>query len=290
MKKPLLTVALAVSGATVAFAAQKIFSTNGSALFEVSSSDRGQTIKRIETRFIENVTSEGRWLFKAVQRSVYNTALEGSDDETHIEAYSSRKSMYDTKSWTAKFKGSGLQAFNEEFVSVTEGGCCGSPDIVRLINMKTGIITEATLNTSALEIEVPNSSLKRRYLAEANDSKAPQLKGDKKYIGTVSYFDGEKIRGRARIYARLPDGWGTSFSELKPVLTGRNDVQGRRVTLWNSDRATSPQVAFNDFGISGEISYADRTESFKIMISNDKIDALKSTVSSDLDIDFVSLL
>ena len=286
MKKSLLAVSGLMMSASLAFAAPQF---TGGASFEVSKSNNGTKITKIQTEFFEDAHDTKR-LYKVISRLSYQTNMEGQDAQTIVEAYRSKKSLFDTKIWTKKFTGSGFELFSSELVQVTQGGCCGSSDINRLISVDTGAIVEAAFDSTTVTISVPNSKLSLRYMAVAMDSSAPAKKGDKKYIGTVSYFSAGKIKSRARVYATLPDGHGTQISDLKvlPADAQKDQVSDKKLDLFSKDGSGDAATAFSGFAVSGKVYLVEGGEqAFRTPVTADRIDASLIKHTDMLEVDVV---
>jgi hypothetical protein len=289
MNKSLVAVSSILLGATVAFAATKLISLSGGAALDIASEGQGVRVSKTQTEFHEDI-HETKRLYKVVSRIVYNTNSEGQDAQTVVESYATKKNLFDTKSWTKKFKGTGFEIFSNELLQVTEGGCCGASDVNRLINAQTGVVTEAALDSSTITISAPNTNLPLRYLAVAMDSSAPAKKGDKRYIGTISYFSAGKIRSRARIYASLPEGYGTQIEELKVLQASPKDqLIGKKLDLFSVEATDNAEKAYTGFGVSAKAHVVDSEEAFRVMITNDRIDASLVKTTGKIEVDVVQL-
>lgn len=284
MKKAVLVAAGILIGTSGAFAVSEIFKEKGSAEYRVEAGGQyGNKIIKTETRFFEQALyGEEARLFKVVERSEFNTGLDGYQSKSVIETYSTKRTMFDTKSWSLKTTGGDFEIFNDDLVQVHEAGCCDSPDVYHLINSRTGKETIASLNGSTMELEVPNSKLESRYLAHVLDSNAPRKLGTKTLIGTIGYFTASKVKSIARIYAQLPDHYGADFFDLKPVLRTRDEAQEKKIVLWATDGSQDAKTAFANVGLSATVDYENKKETFSIVVSEDRLSSTKSKVSSDL--------
>lgn len=285
MKKAIALSLLA--GASIATAAGQIVKLTGASEFVVSPGQYGKQIKSIETRFFEQGFDDKARVFKVVTRTVRQTGLDGINQESVIEAHGSTKSLYDTKLWTAKFKGGAFEIFNDRLIQLSEDADEITFD--RLINAQTGKLVVETLNESAVELEVPNSKLPSRYLAQVADPKAPDTHGTLRYIGSIGYFDETHMKNVARIYAALPNGWGTDLYDIKPILRTKDAFDRHKVTLWSADGATDPNVAFNDVGLSAKFSFDQSHLEVSVVIDQDRLSLAKSKASPNVQIDIVDL-
>lgn len=291
MKKAALVAISITVGASGAFAVSEIFRDKGSAEYRVESGGQyGNKITKTETQYFEqSMYGEGSArLFKVVERHVWNTGLDGYEMKSVIETFTTKKTMFDTKSWSLKTVGGDFKVLNDYLVQVSEAGCCDSPELNHLINSATGKQTVVALNESTVELEVPNSKLPPRYLAHVEDKGAPEKRGARTYIGSIGYFDNAKVKSVARIYASLPQGWGANFFDLKPVLRAKDEVQRSKIVLWATDGSADAATAFSGVGLTASISYENKNESFSVVIDKDQLSASKSKVSSDLEIEVVN--
>jgi|GEM_PF-4830326 len=275
-------------GASIATAAGQFLKLTGSAEFTVSKAQYGNQVKSIETRFFEQGYDKDARVFKVVTRSVRQTGLDGLTEDSVIEAHGTKSSLYDTKLWTAKFKGGGFQIFNDDLVSVTESGCCDSPDLNRMINAQTGNLMFTAMNESTVEFEVPNSKLGKRYLAQIFDEKAPAKHGTRSYIGTIGYFDGAKAISIARIYGEMPAGSATDLYNLKPILKTKDEFREHTVTVWSADGSTDAKSAFTDLGLFAQFYLGSSERDVSVFIDQDKLSSSKSKAAPDVDIDVVN--
>lgn len=97
---------------------------------------------------------------------------------------------------------------------------------------------------------------------------------------------GRGLVGAARVYANLPNGWGADISDLKPILNPKDEVQGHTITLWSADGSNDLR-SFSGIGLSGEIHYSNRMETFRILVNSDKLDEKASSATSDLELELI---
>ena len=290
MKKAILVAAGILIGTSGAFAVSEIFKATGSAEYRVEAGGQyGNKITTTETRFFEQALyGANARLFKVVERSEFHLGLDGYQAKSVIEAYQTKTTMFDSKAWTLKTKGGDFEVFNDYLIQVSEAGCCDSPEIYHIIDASTGKETIAALNESTIELEIPNSKLESRYIAHVQDTKAPRKLGSKTYIGTIGYFTASKVKSIARIYAQIPDYYGTGFFDLKPLLRAKDEAQKNKFVLWAADGSSDASTAFSGVGLSATISYENKKEQFAVVIDNDQLSSSKSKVSSDLAISVVN--
>lgn len=295
MKKLALVTAGLVVGASVAFAATELFRASGAAEYVVEAkNEHGNQITKTETRFFEQSLYEGARLYKVIERSSFNTGLDGYDAKSVIEAFKTTNTMFDTKAWSLNIAGGDFKVLNDHLVQVSVSGCCDSPTLNHIINVEAGQVVVTALDSTATELSVPNSSLESRYIAEIQDSQAPAQKGTKVYIGSFGYFMKSKLKSVARIYANVPQGWGASFYDVTPVLRAKDEYRENSrygmntITLWNTDKSIDAATAFAGVGMKGKLSYADKNETFSVVVSSDRFSASKSKVSADLALDLVN--
>jgi hypothetical protein len=224
-------------------------------------------------------------LLKLESRSEYFHGREGSTDTVKIIAKSNSQGQQYRDVWSLTAEGSEVKV-DEDLVLIDEFQCCGGQDVTRVYDLLTGKKIEATLNSSLVELSVPNSKLAKRYLAQVIDSKAPQEVDGSTYVGTISYFSKEQIKQRVRLYADLPGRWGADLTDLevevmKPdVYTKARNGGLSRLELWSSDGEGDPVEAYSNIALVGKIYYDDKEEEFTIFINSDSI--MKTTVSGGL--------
>ena len=273
--------ALALAATTPAFAAPAFQDTGeAKAWITPATGNMSEGLSTVETRYFETGYPSDN-LLKAVIAKTRFAGAEGYTATTNLTMFGSGAGRLDKVLWTAQVAGSEINMLNEELVGVVEYGCCAAPDTTRLFNAVTGQKIEAALN-SIYEFEVPNSyQLGKRYLSLAIDSKAPTTAAGKTYIGTFSYFTKTKIVSRVRVYADLPRGWGTDFSDLKVVgLASGSKLEVQRETkinLWDTDGVKDPVAAFTGFALESKLFYDKQEETIRITIKGDTIDAALST-------------
>ena len=288
------TVLFAVAIATTipAFAAPA-FQDKGEAKAWITppTGDMSEALNIVETRYFE-MGYPNENLLKAVIATTRFQGAEGLAGQTDLTMFGSGTGRLDKVLWTAKVQGSGVNVLNEDLVGVVEYGCCGSLDTTRLFNAVTGQKVEAAMG-DIYEIEVPNSyHLGKRYLSIAIDSKAAPTVGGKTYIGTFSYFTKNKIVSRVRVYADLPSGWGTDFSEMKVIgLAPSSKLEAHRstkITLWDTDGVKDAAAAFSGFALESKLSYDKQEETVRVTIKGDKIDATLSTGTKGLHLEVLN--
>ena len=245
----------------------------------------GSQITQTETHFVVDDYSDDPKVFKAWTRSIVKSGIEGIFEHTVVEAYPYPSLA--KKLWSRDVPGGNFKTFNDELVQVTETGCCGAPDLNHLIRRQDGKMVATAWNDSTLDVVVPNSDLPMRYIAQVEVAKTPAKKGSKTLIGSIGYFDGRGLRGVARVYANLPDGWGADITDLKPILNAKDEVQGHTLNLWSADGTKEASRAFSGIGFSGEISYNGREERFRVLVNGDQLDPKASSATSDLELEFV---
>lgn len=267
----------------------KDFTAQGDSSIHVS---KGQyeslKIAKTETLFFEDFYSEydRPRLYKVVTKTNYDTGMEGMNASSTITAFSLTQSDYGKPLWVSKVNGGNFSVFSDEFVATVVGGCCGSPDENQLINREDGKIVAVTHDDSTSILRVPNSRLSLRYLGKTYEENAAPEKNGKMYVATIIYFSKDGIISRARVYADVPEGWGTDVYDLK--ITGESvEVQGKWVDLWGSDGINDAAKAFSKFAVEGSLSYANQTEYFKLIIHADTINPLLSTESIGLDLEIL---
>ena len=288
-----LTILFATALATAAPAlAAPAFQDTGEAKAWITpaTGDMSEGLNIVETRYFE-MGYPNENLLKAVIATTRFQGAEGVAGQTELTMFGNDKARLDKVLWTAKVQGSGINVVDENLVGVVEYGCCAAPDTTRLFNATTGQKIEAALG-SIYEIEVPNSyQLGKRYLSLAIDSKAAPTIGGKSYIGTFSYFTKNKIVSRIRVYADLPSGWGTDFTDFKVVglaASSKLEVQSDlHVTLWDTDGVKDPAAAFSGFALESKLYYDKQVETLRVTIKGDKIDAALSTGTKGLYLEVV---
>lgn len=247
---------------------------------------RGEKIVKTETRYLEMGYPTDNFL-KAVITTTRFTGAEGGSGSVAMQLLTNGKGRLDKVAWSAVVDGEKVEVFNQELIGVTTYGCCGSSDTTRLLNVTTGLKVEAAYG-SIYQFEVPNTTLLKRYVSLAIDSKAPGKANGKTYVGTVSYYDANHIIARMRVYADLPSGWGTGFDDFKvlggPKLQVNRDTM---VTLWDNDGVKNPVAAYNGFAVESKLVYANQEETVRISINQDTIDAAASLGSKGLYLELV---
>lgn len=279
--------------ATPAFAARATFKDQGPASLTVSTAPNGsEHVTTVETHYIGTYYPSFNYV-KAVKTESVVSNAEGSDSKVELTMLTHDQGKFGKVLWTASAEGSETKLVGNDFVGVTQYGCCGSSDITRLFNVNSGTKVEAA-DGDVFMLDVPNSQLPMRYVSLALDSAAPKTFKGRAYMGTVSYFTGDKIVARARIYSdlNLHPGWGASLGELKIVgLDGKmikgNQPDSKNVTLWQNDGVKDLEKAFSGFALQATTSYDNRNESINIVFKNDTIDEAATTVTSNLAVDFV---
>lgn len=272
-----------------AFSAQaKTFSAHGDSSVTVSDGlHESFKVDKTETLFFEDFYSstDQPLLYKVVTKTSYDTAMEGMNVSSTITAINLSPSNFGQPLWVSEVNGGNFSIFSDELVATVVGGCCGSPDENQLINRQSGKVVAVTHDDSTSIFRVPNTRLPLRYLGKTYEENAPQEKNGKMYVATIIYFSKDGVISRARVYADLPSGWGTDIYDLK--ITGESvSVQGKWVDLWGSDGINDAAKAFSKFAVEGSLSYANQTESFKLIIHADTINPLLSTKSLGLTLDF----
>ncbi len=296
MKKLAVLVAGLVVGASAAYAATELFRASGAASYVVEKSEHGEKITQTETRFFEQALyGEHARFFKVTERAVYYTGLDGYDAKSVIESYTTTKTMFDTKSWTAKVEGGSFKVLNDDLVQVTESGCCGSSDRNMIMNAETGTQIVTALDGSATELEVPNSKIESRYLAVIQDEQAPQQKGTRKYVGSIGYFTKSKVKSVVRVYAEVPEHWGTDLYDYEPLVRTKDEYRKgfaygelAKITLWSSDKSADVATAFAGLGLQGKVSLPSQTETFSAVISSDRFSKSLSKASSAIELEFLN--
>jgi hypothetical protein len=270
------------------------FTDRGEASLMITPTSSGNKITTVETRYLETEFPLFN-IVKAETTSVRISDSEGVAARVNLTMLGNDEhNQFGKVLWTANVEGSETHMTSIDFVGVTQYGCCGSSDITRLLNVKSGVEVEAA-EGDLFQLEVPNSrGLPMRYVSLAIDSRAPRTFKGKVYLGTISYFSGEKIIARARIYSdlNLHPGWGASIDNLKVVdLTGQpikdNEADSHIITLWPSNGQTNAGRAYSGFAVSATTSYDSKDESMKIVFKGDTIDETATTVSSGLAVDIV---
>lgn len=274
----------------VAFAAMTFKDSGTSSIkIEPAVGGEGESTTIVETRYLQ-LSYPSQNLLKAVITTQYFSNAEGLQGKSSLEVRTNGTGRLDKILWTAQEPGSEVKVINEEFIGVVEYGCCAAPDITRLLSVNTGRKVEAAAG-DIYQIEVPNSSLPKRYVSLALDSKAPGSQNGKTYVGTVSYYSNLKILARARVYADLPHGWGTDFYDSKIVGVAANskiEVQnGTHVTLWDADGVNAATTAFGGFAFESTLAYENQSEKVRIVISQDTIDTQASSGTKGLYLEFV---
>lgn len=264
---------------------------SANASFKVfKNADGMEVFETVETRYYD-LGYPTDYLAKATIETRRFPSAEGMQGNVNLEVRGTDKKRFDKVMWTAQEAGSEVVFPGTGFVGIREYGCCAAPDITRLLNVDSGKKVEAIEDT-LFEIEVPNSMLKNRFMALAVDSKAPSKLGDKSYIGTVSYFSSEKIISRVRVYADLPSGWGADITDMKLVSLAAGGPQivsndGTRATLWSTDGVRDADQAYKLFAITGNVDYANSSESLRIQITGDKVDTAASEATPGLALVYV---
>lgn len=287
-----LAVAMATVSVVVAPALASAFQDKGEsrAWITPATGNMSEALNIVETRYFQMGYPDNS-LLKAVISTTSLQGAEGLAATTELTMFADDKGRLDKVAWTAKVDGSNINIIDENLVGVVQYGCCDSPDITRLFNVKTGQKVEAALRT-IYEFEVPNSyQLGKRYLSLAIDSKAPPQAQGKSYVGTFSYYTKNKIVSRVRIYADIPQGWGTDLSETKIVATSPSSKveihRDTRVTLWDTDGQKDPSKAFSGVAIESTLYYDKQTEKVRIAIDGDTLSAASSTATKGLYLEFV---
>jgi hypothetical protein len=284
MNKLVATTLSLALGTSTAFAAAKVFNLNGTSALQVVAQGEGHQITKTETRFFENMYGEVPTIFKVVTHSVTNTNVDGLDERTYLEAYPKMNGQYEAKAWSLKIKGGDFEIFNDHFVQTTEAGCCDSPNINHLIHSKTGKEVVTAMNDTALEIEVPNSQLPSRYIAQIQEAKTPAKRGSREYIATIAYFDTAHVKSVARIYAKVPPGVGSDLRELTPVLNKKDEKRRHTLTLWSSDGIKDAKAAFTGVGVAGDLYLGETDGKFQVIIENDQLSGSLSRGSAAIEI------
>lgn len=287
-----LAVALAAVSVVAAPALAASFQDKGEsrAWITPATGNMSEALNIVETRYFE-MGYPGNSLLKAVISTTRFQGAEGLAATTELTMFADDKARLDKVAWTAKVDGSDVKQIDESLVGVSQYGCCGASDTTRLFNVQTGQKVEAALGT-IYEFEVPNSyQLGKRYLSLAIDSKAPAQAQGKSYIGTFSYFTKNKIVSRVRVYADLPSGWATDFSEMKVVSTSPSSKleihRDTRVTLWDTDGQKDPARAYSGVALESTVYYDKSTEKVRIAIDGDTLSAASSTATKGLYLEFV---
>jgi hypothetical protein len=277
----ILVLASLVLSALSSFAAPAF--TGESSLRVIEINGRKQ-LEKIETRFFEDNYKQE--LYKFTSKTLSYMDADGAEQSGVIEVYKSKNSLFDTQAWSINVQGAEFSLFNDELVQVNEFGCCDSPTINRFFSRENGALVEAAQDGSTIQVEVPNTGLKMRYMAVVKDSKAPRKLGSKSYVGTISYFDGKDIIDRVRVYADMPKGWGADLRDLKTIVSGKNEKRNDILTLWEADGVKNPSLAFSNFGFDGSIYVDGDVETFKILVAGDKFDRALSKGSAGLELIF----
>lgn len=282
---------LALTATAVATSLAVDYFDNASASFKVYKNAEGMEVfESIETRYFD-LSYPTDFLAKATIETRRFTGAEGMQGNVKLEVRGTQQKRFDKVMWTVQEQGSEVVFPGTGFIGIREFGCCAAPDITRLFNVNNGKKVEAIQNT-LFEVEVPNSMLPNRFLALVVDSKAPAKLGAKSYIGTVSYFSNERIISRVRVYAALPEGWGTEITEMKLVSMAAGGPQivndeGTRATLWTSNGVRVAEQAYKLFAITGTVYYSNSNESLRLEIAGDKIDQAASEATPGLELVFV---
>ena len=288
MKSLVLALVATIVSASTALATTPSFTDSGTSSFTIlpGAEGRGETIVKTETRYLEMEYPTDNILKAVITTSRYSGA-EGGTGKVALTMLTDGASRLSNVLWTTSLEGSAVEVMNRELISVTTYGCCGASDTSRLINVTNGKKVEAAYG-SVYEFEVPNTQLSKRYLSLAIDSKAPPTANGKTYIGTFSYFDASRIIARMRVYADLPSGWGTDFYEFKVTGGARLEVRrDTKVTLWDTDGVKNPTAAYTGFALESTLSYDKQTESVRIVINQDTIDAAASKGTNGLYLELV---
>lgn len=278
--KSLILVSLALSVVN-SFAAPNF---TGEASLKVIDNNGRKQLEKIETRFFEDQYKQE--LYKFTSRTLSYMDVDGAEQSGTLTLFKTKNSLFDTQTYTIKVKGAEFSIFNDELVQVNEFGCCDSSTINRLFNRENGSLVEAAQDGSTVQVEVPNSGLKMRYMAVVSDSKAPKKLGSKNYVGTISYFDGKDIKDRVRVYAEMPKGWGADLRDVKAIAKGKNELRNGILTLWEADGVKNEVQAFSGFSFDGSIYVDADVETFSIIVNGDKFDRTNSKGSAALELVF----
>lgn len=267
-------------------AAQPAFSSRGESSFQVFELNGETRVDKTETHFAYENWPDMKQdqVYKAAQKSSFWTSREGLEQTTSITAYGSDKGLFDRVVWEASEKGIDFKILaSRDFVSVTEYGCCGAPDITRLLDRRTGKKVEEILNRSLITFGILNSKIPSRYLAVAADSQAPSTRKGRTHAGTISYFDGSRIKARARLYVSTPKSWHIEIGQTAPISPVKDDPSDG--TVWLPDVATTdPVKAYGDIGMNGKISLPDGPAAFRIMVNGDTIDFAASSAAPEIEL------
>lgn len=280
-----------VVSATAFAAPTPIFTDSGTSSLTIHPAVEGlgETYIKTETRYLEMGYPTDNVL-KAVVTTKRYSGAEGSQGKVALEMRTNDKGRLDKVLWTTSLEGEKVEVLNEDFVAVTTYGCCGASNTIRLLNAKTGNKIEAALE-AVYELEVPNTHHGKRYLALAVDSKAPAQAKGKSYVGTFSYFSADRILSRMRVYADLPRGWATNFSDFKVVgLASGSKLQvfrDTKVTLWDTDGVANAAAAFRGVALDSKLYYSTQEESVRIVINQDTIDAQASKGTAGIHLELV---
>ncbi len=287
-----LAVAIATVSVVAAPALASAFQDKGEsrAWITPATGNMSEALNVVETRYFD-MGYPGNSLLKAVIATTRFQGAEGLAATTELTMFADDKGRLDKVAWTAKTEGAQINLVDENLVGVVQYGCCGASDTTRLFNVQTGQKVEAALG-SIYEFEIPNSyQLGKRYLSLAIDSKAPEQAQGKSYIGTFSYFTKNKILSRVRVYADLPQGWATDFTEMKVIgttATSKLDIhRDTKVTLWHTDGQKDPARAFSGVALESTLYYDKQTEKVRIAIDGDTLSAASSTATKGLYLEFV---
>ncbi len=266
------------------------FTESGDATIIIRKGEHGASeVYKRETKFVEDFYSgfDQAKLYKVITETNYNLASEGYQEVSTVTAYNVQEGpSYGQVLWAGKFNGGDFALFSDELVKVTVSGCCGAPNENYLINKENGVVAAMTHDDSGYILQVPNTQHALKYIGKTFEEDAPSSKDGKTYIGSVIYFSKNKILNRARIYADLPDGWGTDLTELE--IAGENvEVQGNLVNLWGSDGQKDASIAFSGVSLRGKLYYADQTESFEIAIFENRISRSQSKKSRGLSLEIL---
>lgn len=285
MKTLLLALALSSS---LAFAGT-IFNDSGSSSIKITEVANGLQFDQVTTGYTVPWAYESPMVLKSVTSARWWNYVDGIVEKTTVTGFSKKTNGKYAKKWAIKLVGGNLKIVDEEVASVTESGCCGSLDIARLININSGKLVAPTITGTLMRAQVPNSSISEgRYLAAVVDVDAPANHNGKVHVGSIGYFSAAGgMISLVRIYAGLPETWGTDITEVAAVVDGTNTAQTygdlTTIDLWESDGKADAPSAFEKFGITGKFYYAQKIESFTVKVVADKIDMATSTFSADLE-------
>lgn len=230
-------------------------------------------------------------LVKATTTSVWSDMVEGVDETTQVEAFVPNAEQKYDKAWEFSAPGAGYKTMGDELAAVTQGGCCGAPNLHGLYRIADGGYVASVQEGSFVNVRAPSDlgPWAYRYVGYAYEDGAPEQTGYT-YITTFTYFTAEGRIEKMHLYGKMIEEYQyAEVMNFNAAVAAQTDSVSAYdgviyVDLWGATQQNDPQAIFGGFSVTGEVSidYNGAADTFDIKFSGDNFDRENSTFSERL--------